>query len=252
MFEEFKGKTYLITGSSRGIGKATAQLLSTLGARTILNCAHSKGELAKATKEIPNSAGYLCDVTDERKVKKMIKDLVHKYKEIDGLVNNAGLGGWSDAISGNKTTWQKCYELDFFSAVNVSKNILSHFQKNKSGVIVNTASISGMPGNNHYGGTDYSVMKAALIKYTEMLAAQFAPNVRVNAIAPGYTMTKVFQDTAATELRRIEKEIPLGRFARPGEIAQVIVFLLSDLASYITGHTIVADGGYMLFPKGVE
>jgi 3-oxoacyl-[acyl-carrier protein] reductase len=249
MFAEFQDKTFLITGSSRGIGKATAQLLSEYGARTILNCAKSEEELRQAEREIPNSFGYLCDVTDETKVAGMIQDLIQKYGQIDGLVNNAGLGGWSDTLSGTKDSWHQTFDVDLFAAINVSKHLIPHFQKQKTGVIVNVASISGLAGNNQYDGTDYSVMKAGLIKYTQLLASQLAPNIRVNAIAPGYVKTSVFDFATPEDLARISQDIALKRFATPEEIAPMIVFLLSQMASYMTGETVTVDGGYMLFGR---
>lgn len=252
MFENLKNKVILVTGSSRGIGFATAQILSSLGSTVILNSAKSEEELKTASQSIPNSDYYLCDITQDDKVKLMIESIIKKYGHIDGLVNNAGGGGWA-SITDPDSEWQKSFDLDIMGAVHLCRYILPQMQKQKSGSVVNITSLWGVPGQAKPSVASYSVSKSALAKLTENLAVQFAPDIRVNGVAPGWTKTKmVMDDYSETGIKFMENNVLLKRLAEPSEIANTIVFLLSDAASYITGQIISVDGGYLLNRDNID
>jgi NAD(P)-dependent dehydrogenase (short-subunit alcohol dehydrogenase family) len=245
MFNDLKDKIILITGSSQGIGFTTAKLLKVLGAKVILN-GRTKETLEYSAKEINADDFYVCDVSRDSEVKTMIEEIVIKHGRIDCLVNNAGGGGWA-SIQNDDSEWQKSFELDIMGAVHTCRYVIPQMEIQKSGVVVNTCSMWGEASMAKPTIASYSVSKAALSKLTENLAQQYAPNIRVNGVAPGWTKTKMLlDDFDADGIKFMENNLLLGRLAEPEEIAKVIVFLLSDLSSYIVGQIITADGGYLL------
>lgn len=247
MFEELRDKVILITGSSRGIGFATAKLLHSLGVKVILNSAINISELKASASSLEGSHFELCDITDNIAVKNMIDNIISKYGKIDGLVNNAGGGGWGMLTDTDDTEWDKSYKLDIMGAVHTSRYIAPLMKKQKSGSIVNVASMWGLEAATKPAISSYCVAKAAIIKLTECLANEFAPEVRVNAVSPGWTHTPMLEPLMTEEGKDFMfKNTLLNRIAEPEEIASVIAFLLSNMASFITAENIVADGGYRL------
>ncbi|OGM74551.1 hypothetical protein A2382_01400 [Candidatus Woesebacteria bacterium RIFOXYB1_FULL_38_16] len=246
MFNDLKNKIILITGSSRGIGFATAEILTQHNAKVILNSENSKNELIEASKKLNGADYFLCDVTKNEEVKKMVGSIIEKYGKIDGLVNNAGGGGWA-SIHTPDDEWQKSFNLDIMGAVHTCRYVMPEMQKQKSGTVVNTSSLWGIAHTAKPEIASYCVAKAGLSKLTENLAQEYAPHIRVNAVAPGWTKTKMIEDDFnETGIKFMENNILLKRLAEPNEIASLIVFLLSDASSYITGQIISADGGYLL------
>jgi NAD(P)-dependent dehydrogenase (short-subunit alcohol dehydrogenase family) len=241
----FSGKVILISGSSRGIGFATAKIVQELGATVILNSSRSTEELQSASATLHNSDYYVCDITKDREVKTMVDSILEKYGRIDGLVNNAGGGGWASLLTPDDE-WQRTFDLDIMGAVHMCRYVLPHMQK-VGGSVVNISSLWGIAHSAKPIIASYSVMKAGLSKLTENLAQEYAPSIRVNAVAPGWTKTKMIEDDYNEKgIAFMERNVLLRRLAEPGEIGNVIAFLLSDAASYITGQILSADGGYLL------
>lgn len=235
-----KNKTILITGSSRGIGAATARLAKNYGATVILHGKTESGELKKISKEIKCSY-IVCDVADETAVKKEVS----KFKKIDILVNNAGINPSKTFMQLTNEDWQKVFEVNVLGVVNASKAVLPGMIKKGYGKIINIASIKGYP---HISGKPaYAASKAAVIRITSSMAEEFAPyNILVNAVAPGFTETEMTKETLSPKIQSQIDKIPLKRMAKPNEIAEAILFLASDRANYITGQTLLVDGGYSI------
>ncbi len=232
-----KDKTIFITGSSRGIGAATAKLAKKYGAKVTLHGKSESEELKKLSKEL-DLPHVVFDVSDERAVERGISKVGH----IDILVNNAGINPSKAFQELTNKDWQEIFNTNLFGVVNVSRAVLKDMMKRKSGSIVNIASIKGFP---HVSGKPaYAASKAALIRLTSSMAEEFAPyNIRVNAIAPGFTETEMTQATFSPKIKAQISRIPLKRMAKPEEIAEAILFASSDKASYIIGQTLAVDGG---------
>ncbi|MDO8424107.1 MAG: glucose 1-dehydrogenase [bacterium] len=238
------GKTILITGSSRGIGAAIARLTKKYGAKVILHGQTKSEELMSLSKEL-NSEFLFFDVSHGEEVTRKLS----LFGEIDVLVNNAGINPSKTFLQLTNADWQRIFDVNLFGVVNVSRAVLPGMMERKKGSIVNLASIKGFP---HVAGKPgYASSKAALIQLTARMAEEFAPHgVRVNAVAPGFTETEMTAETLKQE-RRLGKtalqaqiaKIPLKRMATTEEIAEAVLFLASDRASYITGQCLSVDGG---------
>ncbi|MFZ2303675.1 MAG: SDR family oxidoreductase [Minisyncoccia bacterium] len=233
-----KNKTILITGSSRGIGAATAILAKKYGANVIL---HGRTE-SKELKKLANKIGcpyFFCDISDE----KAVQNEVSKFKKIDVLVNSAGINPSKTFMQLTSQDWEQVFKVNVMGTVNFSKAILPEMIKRNSGTIVNIASVKGFL--NVSGKPAYAASKAAVMRITSSMAEEFAPhNVRVNAVAPGFTETKMTEETLSPKIKSQIDRIPLKRMAKPNEIAEVILFLSGDKSSYMTGQTLLVDGGY--------
>lgn len=245
MFNDIKGKLFLITGSSQGIGYATAELLIQQGAKVILNSAHSQDELVAAGEKL-GADTFLCDVTKDEEVKAMVESITEQHGQIYGLVNNAGGGGWG-SIQDSDAEWYRTFDLDIMGAVHTCRYILPQMQAAGTGVVVNVTSLWGIADTAKPEIASYAVAKAGLTKLTELLAQEYAPTIRVNAVAPGWTKTRMIEDDFNPEgIKFMEDNVLLGRLAEPEDIASTILFLLSDMSRNITGEVISADGGYLL------
>ena len=238
-----ENKTILITGSSRGIGAATARLAKKYGWSVILHGKTQSQQLKELAKEI-NSPHMFCDVTDEGQVKNAVSKVFEDIGKIDVLVNSAGLNISRPFMELSGEEWLNIFKVNVLGTVNFSKAVIPGMQKNRSGKIINLASVKGYPSSS--GRAAYASSKAAIITLTASMAKEFAPHILINAVAPGFTDTEM---TKATWSERVQKQIDetlLGRMAKPEEIAEVILFLASDKANFITGQTILVDGGYSL------
>lgn len=241
-------KVVLITGASRGIGAATARIFAQHKYNIVL-AYHKEETLAKQVeKEIQDMYNVevmtiSVDISKEDSVKKMVQSVINRFSKIDVLVNNAGIA--IDALYQDKTVenFKKTIDTNLIGTFLVSKYVGDIMYQNKSGVIVNLSSTNGM--HQYFPmGLDYDASKAAINSLTHNLSIEYAPYVRVNAVAPGWVATE-------NELKELDKEyieseeqnIFIHRFAQPQEIANVIYFLASDSASYINNEIICVDGG---------
>lgn len=243
----FEGKVALVTGSSRGIGKATALEFARRGANVIVNCSRSIEEANGVAEEI-RSLGRRCvaiqaDVSRETEVAQMIEQIIREFGRIDVLVNNAGMV--LDVPFSERTVnqWTLTLSVNLIGPFICSKAVASVMRNQGSGVIVNVASSNGIDSFSPEA-IDYDAAKAGVIMLTRDLAKEFSPIIRVNAVAPGWVDTAMNEKLPAEFLEEEKKKIYLQRLARPEEIAKVIVFLASDDASFITGSIVKVDGGY--------
>lgn len=238
-------KIAIITGSSRGIGKAIAILFAAEGANVIVNYLNNKERAEEVVNEIISKGGNAlaikADVSDENQIKAMIDEVISKYGKIDILVNNAGIV--FDIPFMNKTTeqWKKTLETNLIGAFLCCKYTIPHMKEN--GRIINIASINGIDAVSAES-MDYDASKAGMISMTKSMAKELAPNILVNAIAPGWIDTEINKDLPKDYVQAEIQRIGLKRFGKPEEIAKAALFLASDDASYVTGSTLVVDGGY--------
>lgn len=243
---KLKNKVAIVTGSSRGIGKATAILFAKEGARVVVNYKTNKVEAEKVVKIIGKANCLLvqADVSTETGVKKLVNATIKKFGRIDILVNNAGEiirpGDWKSDLD----TWHKTLDANLTSAWLMTKEVTPIMLKNKEGSIVNIASVYGFLGAAPV--LAYTSAKGGLITLTKSFAKELAPLIRVNAVAPSNVMTDMTKGAGKELIEYFIKETPLKRIAEPTELARAILFLASDDASYITGEMLVVDGGYSL------
>ena len=240
-----KSKNILITGSSSGIGAATARLAKKYGANPILHGKTESDELKALAKEL-NCEYIFCDVADKVAVESEVNKILIKFKRIDILVNSAGISKGQNFLEGTDDLWLEIFKVNVLGTKHFCQEIIPHMQKNKYGRVVNVASIRGYA--NTTGNSAYGASKAAILTMTASLAKEFAPKIAVNAVAPGFTDTRMALDRTEKTKQQV-KEALLGRAALPEESAEVILFLASDKASFITGQTIIVDGGYSISGK---
>lgn len=236
-----KDKVAVITGGARGLGKAMAELFAREGARVIAV------DMEELSYENPNVEGYKLNVTDVEKCKQFFDYVIEKYGKVDILVNNAGIT--RDALTRKMTDeqWDLVIDVNLKGVFNLTRYIGPHMQENGGGSIINISSVVGEYGN--IGQANYAATKAGVIGLTKTWAKEFAMkggNVRVNAIAPGYTMTDILKTVPQDLLDKFASQTMLGRLAQPEEIAYPALFLASDESSYITGHVLSVNGGIRL------
>ena len=247
MFEnEFKGKVVLVTGGSRGIGFAAVKGFLAAGAKVYF-LSHYEETGAKALaalKEINPDYEVMTkaiDLCDYKAVQELYKEIIAKWGRLDVLVNNAGTDNSTWLTKLKQSEWDAVCNLNMKAPYTMMKYAIPHLVKTK-GCIVNTASVAGVYGCPT--GLPYPASKAALIAMTKSVAYSFADRgVRVNAVAPGWIATEMSDKVPEDIRENAKKQIALGRFGKPEEIAGVVAFLASDAASYISGQTIIADGG---------
>lgn len=231
------GKTILITGSSRGIGEATARLARQYDARVILHGRTPSDQLKKLSSELESD--YIsCDVSDYDDVVEAVKGL----GAVDILVNNAGVNPSKTFMQLTDADWRGIFDVNVFGVVNFSRAVIPGMMERKSGKIVNIASIKGFPFVS--GKPAYAAAKAAVMRMTSSMSEEFAPhNIQVNAVAPGFVETSMTRSTLSPQIQSQIDNIPSRRMAQPVEIAEAVLFLASSRADYITGHTLPVDGG---------
>jgi NAD(P)-dependent dehydrogenase (short-subunit alcohol dehydrogenase family) len=246
------GKAALITGAGGGIGRATALAFAREGARVAL--ADAAAEAARETMELLNAAGsqaivLLGDVTRPRDVRALVDDTVAAYGRLDCAFNNAGIAGWQVDAAGKKTAEWSETAFDRMVAVNLKgvwlcmKYELLQMQTQRGGAIVNTASIAGLIGLPT--SSAYVAAKHGVIGLTKTAALEYAAaNIRVNAVCPGFIKTRMTEDTMQRRGEAILGQTPLKRMGNPEEIAEMVVWLCSDRASFATGSAYTVDGGW--------
>lgn len=241
-----KGKVALITGASRGIGRAIALELSKAGAEVIINYKEDQKGAEETLKSIRNYGGYgiiyKCDICNYKCCIDMTESVIKRFGRIDILVNNAGISKIGLFTDMTEKDFDEIIDVNLKGTLNCSHSVLKYMLNNKSGSIVN---VSSMWGN--YGGACeviYSASKGAINAFTKALAKEVAPsNIRVNGVAPGVINTEMNKWLSRDEITSLENEIPLCRFGETCEVAKVVTFLASDESSYINSQIINVDGG---------
>ncbi len=236
-----ENKIAVVTGAAKGLGGAMAQLFAKEGAKVIAV------DMGEPTYSDENVEFYKLNITDTGACKKFFDDVMEKYGRIDILVNNAGIT--RDAMTRKMTDemWDMVVDVNLKGVFNLTRYIGPQMEDKGSGAIVNIASVVGEFGN--IGQANYAATKAGVMGLTKTWAKEFArkgAKVRVNAIAPGYIMTDMMKTVPADLLEKFAKMTMLGRLGQPEEIANAALFLVSDEASYVTGHVLSVNGGMRL------
>lgn len=236
-----KGKVAIVTGGTTGIGLATVEKLASEGAVVYAAARHEK------TFEFPNIYYHYVDVTNTESCKKLFDDVVTKHGKIDILIADAGITADALTVKMSDDQFDRVINVNLKGVFNIVRYIGPFMEKQGWGSIVTVSSVVGEQGN--IGQINYSASKGALISMTKTWAKEFArkgAKVRVNSVAPGYIMTRMMDTVPQDLLERFARQTMLGRLGKPEEIAEVISFLASDAASYITGTVISANGGLRL------
>lgn len=242
-----ENKIILITGSSRGLGKEIAYRLAEQKATVIINYNNSKKEALELQKKIKNdfdidSMTIKCDVSKESEVKKMIEKIIKKYGRIDILINNAAISIDDALLTKDVNNFKKVIDINLIGTFLTIKHVSKYMLKNKSGKIINISSTNGID-TFYPESADYDASKAGVISLTHNFAKELAPIITVNSIAPGWINTDMNKDLDKKYKKEEEQKILLQRFASPKEIANVVLFLSSDLSNYINDTIIRVDGG---------
>ena len=242
---ELGGKVALVTGAAQGIGRAIALLLAQKGADIVVSDINLEKaeEMAKEIEALGRKAMAIkVDVANTNDVERMVEAILERFGQIDILVNNAGIARDKLILRMTEEDWDSVLNVNLKGTFNCTKAVIKHMSKQRKGKIVNIASVVGEMGN--VGQANYSASKAGVIGFTKTIAREFAQRgINVNAIAPGYIetpMTEALTEKVKEELRRM---IPMERLGRPEDVAQAVLFLVSEASSYITGQVLNVNGG---------
>ena len=245
--QNLRDRVAIVTGASRGIGKATALSLATEGAKVVVNYARSSDAAEEVVKEITSAGGEAialqADVSQAKEADSLIRQTSDKFGRIDVLVNNAGITRDTLLLRMKPEDWQAVIDLNLTGVFLCTKAVSKIMLKQRSGRIINITSVAGQMGNP--GQANYSAAKAGVIGFTKTVAKELASRgVTVNAVAPGFIATDM---TKEIESEEIIKFIPLSRYGKPEEVAGMIRFLAADpAAAYITGQVFNVDGGMVM------
>lgn len=249
MTQDLQGRVAIVTGGSRGIGRAIAVHLAGRGATVVMNYIadeeQASSALAEMRKNAPKSRAVAADVCSTPQMTELVNGVLKDFSRIDILVNNAGIArdGFFHKLS--EQHWNEVIETNLNGVARATRLVIPHMRKAKWGRIVNISSIIGFTGN--LGQANYAAAKAAVSGLTKSLALENAAlGITVNAIAPGYIQTSMVDAIPADLREKTRTQIPIGRFGKPEEIAQMVGYLASPAGEYITGQTIHINGGLYL------
>jgi 3-oxoacyl-[acyl-carrier protein] reductase len=242
---ELAGKVSLVTGASRGIGRAIALKLSSLGAKVVI-CDIAQETAEKVVAEIKGQGGdafsAVADVRNSEAVKAMVEEITGRWEKIDILVNNAGINRDTLLLKMSDEAWDDVIDTNLRGTYTCTKFALRSMMRQRWGRIISMASIAGIIGN--VGQTNYAASKAGIIAFTKSIAREVGSlNITANAIAPGFIVTEMTDKMPQERREAVLQFISLRRYGKPEEIAELAAFLASDRASYITGQVIGIDGG---------
>lgn len=241
-----KDKIALVTGASRGIGREIAISLAANGALVVVNYSGSEARAEEVVKEIENNGGraaaYKCNVGSFEETEKMLQHIIKEYGSIDILVNNAGITRDNLIMKMKEEDFDEVIEINLKGTFNCIKHAARQMLKQRSGKIINISSVSGVLGNA--GQANYCASKAGIIGLTKSTARELASRgITVNAVAPGFIQTEMTDVLSEEVIKKATEQIPLKRFGSTKDVAEIVCFLSSDKAGYITGQVISVDGG---------
>nr|WP_238134154.1 3-oxoacyl-[acyl-carrier-protein] reductase [Calderihabitans maritimus] len=239
----------IVTGASRGIGRATALALASAGASVVVNYFGSEEAAREVVSCIEAKGGRAlalqADVANGEAVAKLVESTLDHFGRVDILVNNAGITRDNLLLRMKEDDWDKVINTNLKGVYNCTKAVLKPMMKQKEGRIINIASVVGISGNA--GQANYAAAKAGIIGFTKSVAKEVASRgILVNAVAPGFIITDMTDSLSEKAKAELQEKIPLGRLGKPEDVAQVVLFLASPAAGYITGQVINVDGGMLI------
>ncbi len=246
---DLSGKTALVTGASRGIGKAIALALANQGADVAVSC-NTGGELAQQVRESIRKMGrkseyYAHSIADPAEVEKMHEEVIRDFGQVDILVNNAGITQDKSFKKMTKEMWDTVVNTDLTGVFLVTKQFIDEMAERKWGRVINISSVIGEVGN--FGQANYAAAKAALLGFSKALAREYArKNVTVNALAPGFIKTRMTESVPQAGIDAVLALTPLGRLGEPDEVAAGVVYLASEPAAFVTGAVLDINGGFAM------
>lgn len=244
-----EGKTAIITGATRGIGKGIAEVFAQNGANIAFTYASSVAkaeELEKKLGYLTKIKGFQSDASDFDSAQKLADDVIKEFGQIDIVVNNAGITKDNLILRMSKEDWDEVIRINLDSVFNLTKAIIKPMMKQKKGSIINMSSVVGVKGNA--GQANYAASKAGIIGFSKSIALELGSrNIRCNVVAPGFIETEMTEALDEKTIQEWRNNIPLKRGGTPEDIANACLYLASDLSSYVTGHVLNVNGGMLTY-----
>ena len=249
---DLKDKIAIVTGARRGMGRTHALILAKAGAKIVVSDI-SQEDCQKVVDEIEKDGGealaYKCDVSKKEEIEGMVKETIDKFGKVDILVNNAGIAQFKPFLELTEEEWDRTLDINLKGYFLCAQTVAKEMAKQKSGVIVNIASVAmGQVGVGFLNLAHYCASKGGIVGMTEALALELAPyNIRVNAVSPGMIETPMIDSIKENpeQEKELLKRVPMKRMGKPEEVSNLVLFLVSDKSSYMTGSIVVVDGGWL-------